>query len=138
MQPRCPDCLAEGVASARTTDGQHAAKRCATHHRAVVKARKAAQHERHVTKTYGLEPGDYDRLYASQNGVCAVCGPWSGRSGKTKKLAVDHCHATGEVRMLACSDCNRTIGRYRDNADIFRRFAECLENPPARKVLGND
>lgn len=128
----CRDCLAEGITTSRPVVQ---AGRCATHHRRVTAARKLAAHDKMVQRVYGLEPGDYDRLYEAQGGVCGGCGPWSGRSGKTKKLAVDHDHQSGEVRGLLCSDCNRGIGRYRDNPEIFDNLAEYLRNPPARKVL---
>jgi hypothetical protein len=131
--PSCRDCIAEGVTTARPAP--HPGPRCVSHHRRVTATRKAAAHERRVQATYGLEPGDYDRLLEAQGGVCAGCGPESGRSGKTKKLAVDHNHETGEVRGLLCSDDNRLLGRLRDNPAPLLRLAAYLVDPPARKVL---
>jgi hypothetical protein len=102
--------------------------RCATHWRAEKARRKAASHEKRVQKVYGLAPGDYDRLYAAQGGKCAIC---RRATGARKKLAVDHDHATGLVRMLACGPCNKIIGHFRDDPNLLRTAAWVLENPPA-------
>src|SRR5690242_2005107 len=67
-----------------------------------------ANHASHVEKTYGLEPGEYDALYALQGGRCYVCGRKS-----TRRLAVDHDHVTGAPRGLLCPDpergCNHKV-----------------------------
>lgn len=86
-----------------------------------------------VQRTYGLEPGDYDRLLAAQGGKCAVLG--CRATGRTKRLAVDHNHKTGEVRGILCGVHNQLIGYNQDNPDAFRSLADYLENPPARAVL---
>lgn len=102
--------------------------RCATHWREEKARRKAAAHEKSVQRTYGLGEGDYGRLYEMQGGTCAICHRANGR---TKRLAVDHDHATGAVRGLLCSVCNRLLGHARDSAEFFERAAEYLRNPPA-------
>lgn len=133
MTPACKDCLADGVTTHRPAP--HPGGRCTTHHRRVVAARKAATHDKRVQTVYGLGEGDYARLLAAQGGLCAGCGPESGRSGKTKRLAVDHDHLTGEVRGLLCSEDNRLLGRLGDNPAPLLRLAAYLVDPPARKVL---
>ncbi len=95
-------------------------------------ARSARAHELRVMRVYGLPEGGYAALYAAQGGRCAIC-QWA--TGRTKRLAVDHDHQTGEVRGLLCGPCNQTIGRLRDAAEAFDRAAEYLRNPPARRVL---
>lgn len=85
-----------------------------------------------VQKTYGLGPGDYERLYAAQGGYCAGC---RRARGVVRKLAVDHHHGTGEVRGLLCGVCNQLVGHFRDDPSTFLRLAEYLTSPPARGVL---
>lgn len=56
-------------------------------------------------KGLGVSDEQYARLLAAQGGHCALCqnGP------KTRRLHVDHDHATGKVRGLLCHRCNRVL-----------------------------
>jgi len=100
-----------------------------------MKERKARQHDQRVQRVYGLGPGEYQKIYDYQEGLCAICGPTTGRKGKTKKLSVDHDHKTGEVRGLLCSSCNTFVGLVRDDAMAFLRGYKYLLDPPARAAL---
>lgn len=128
---RCKDC---DPALKRPRDAKYPGPRCATHHRAAKAASKEHSHDKMVQRVYGLPPGAYAALLASQGGVCAGCGPRTGRNGRAKRLAVDHDHVTGEVRGLLCSTCNRTVGAFRDDSETFQRLADYLRNPPARGI----
>lgn len=137
----CKDCVTEGVRSQRPAP--HPGPRCATHHRKALRASRARSHEARVRTTYGLPAGGYAAILGAQNGVCAGCGPRTGRNGtRGRRLAVDHRHAddaygpAGEVRGLLCSTCNRAIGDFRDDPLTLLRLALYLINPPAREVLG--
>lgn len=130
MKP-CKDCVTEGVKGQR--EAKFPGPRCFTHHKAFKKAQKARNHERSVQATYGLGPGDYERLLQAQGGRCAVTG--CRATGKSKRLAVDHDHKTGEVRGILCSSHNRAIGYNFDSPEAFDSLAEYLRNPPARAVL---
>jgi hypothetical protein len=107
--------------------------RCASCHRQVKAARKAAVHEAYVLKTYGLKAGEYQALYEAQGGVCYIC---QRARGVAKKLSVDHCHRTGLVRGLIDSVCNKMLGHLRDDPEAFERAAEYLRNPPAQIHIG--
>ncbi len=127
----CKDCTDEGVETKRPAP--HPGPRCTTHHRLVLKERRAKNHERQVQATYGLGPGDYERLFEAQGRRCAITG--CRATGKVKRLAVDHDHKSGEVRGLLCGPHNQVIGYNRDSPEAFRSLAEYLEDPPARRVL---
>jgi hypothetical protein len=127
----CKDCAVEGVRTGRPAP--YPGPRCATHHRRFVKRRSAANHERAVQANYGLNEGDYERLYMLQGARCAGC---QRSTGFIRRLAVDHNHATGEVRGLLCKPCNRIIGWFRDDPATFLRLADYLTNPPSRRLLG--
>jgi len=65
---------------------------------------------------YNITAQDFDRMLKGQKGVCYIC--YSNNRGKT--LHVDHCHETGQVRRLLCSDCNRGLGCFRDDPEVMR------------------
>ena len=66
---------------------------------------------------FGITAKQYDEMFASQNGRCAICM----REDKRQRLAVDHDHKTGRVRGLLCLHCNVAIGKLDDDAEIVRR-----------------
>lgn len=131
----CKDCLAELASGAINKLPKRVAKnpgpRCTTHWRAESRRRKADNHEKRVQQTYGLEKGEYAKLYIFQGGRCAICRRATGAS---KRLAVDHDHATGAVRGLACSVCNRMLGHARDKISFFRRCVLYLGYPPYKAM----
>lgn len=93
--------------------------------------RRAAMAARIRDAAHGLVPGEYDLMLNAQAGGCAICGNGckSGRS-----LAVDHDHATGEIRGLLCANCNRSIGMMADSPERLRAAARYLEDH-AQKTL---
>lgn len=72
---------------------------------------------------YGLRLGQYDEMLTAQNGVCAICG---GVNKSGKRLAVDHCHETGEVRGLLCTNCNTAIGKLGHDQALLRAAIQYL------------
>jgi len=137
----CKDCREAGVTTQRPAP--HPGPRCVTHHRAQKRAQRERSRLNRDSRVYGLGPGVYDALKAVQGGVCAGCGHRTGRNGRTKRLAVDHRHRddahgpAGEVRGLLCSTCNRMLGAVWDDPRTLRALADYLDDPPARRVLGD-
>lgn len=109
----------------------HPGPRCVTHWREKVKAVKAANHEKRVQETYGLKEGEYAQLYSYQGGLCALCRRATGAS---RRLSVDHDHATGEVRGLLCRPCNTLLGHARDAIAFFRRCILYLSDHPYKRM----
>lgn len=90
-------------------------------------------HERSIRINFGLTPEQYLAILDYQGGVCWICQTHP----RTRRLAVDHNHKTGEVRGLLCKRCNRDLlGRAHDDPTILRRAADYLEHPPAPIALG--
>ncbi len=125
----CKDCAAEGLPLTRpaTKPGP----RCATHSRVFKKAAGQRAHGKAVEAKYGITAGQYADLYAFQGRVCALC---LVANGKTKRLAVDHDHATGKVRGLLCGPCNQMLGQARDQIAFFERAADYLRQPPFERM----
>ena len=78
---------------------------------------------RRLLKKYDLSELDYHRLLVDQGGTCKICG---GLCTSGKRLAVDHCHKSGEVRGLLCRNCNLGLGHYRDNPKLLLLAAKYL------------
>jgi len=86
----------------------------------------AKRREGKLIDKYDMTNEDYDIMSAKQNGGCAICGG-PPTSGRWKRFAVDHDHATGKVRGLLCECCNRAIGLLKDDPKTLRVAADYLE-----------
>jgi len=78
-----------------------------------------------LKKDFGISLEDYNRLFAEQKGLCLGC--YKHQSQLKGRLAVDHCHKTGKVRGLLCTQCNLSLGNAFDDAHILRRLAEYID-----------
>ncbi len=89
---------------------------------------KGYLHETRIQKLFGIDAAEYQRILTLQGGRCAICR----QKPRSKNLAVDHDHETGEVRGLLCTRCNhKLLGSAHDKADILLRAAAYLKAPPA-------
>jgi hypothetical protein len=69
---------------------------------------------------YGISKEEYEQMYLSQKGCCAICG-------KHKKLGIDHNHQTKAVRALLCTPCNTGIGLFKENPMLLLTAIEYLQ-----------
>jgi hypothetical protein len=86
-------------------------------------------HESRLKQVFGITLAEYNRMYESQGGVCAICGLPERRTegpGVTAKLCVDHDHKTGKVRGLLCRTCNSALGLVNDDISVLLRCMEYL------------
>jgi len=92
-----------------------------------------ARYGAHIRETYGISYDFYLALYQFQGGRCYICR----KVPKSRRLAVDHDHETGEVRGLLCSgqrSCNHDVLGNITSIDMARRIVLYLEDPPARAL----
>lgn len=71
-----------------------------------------------ILEKLGISDKDYQDLYARSGGKCEGCGRPEvvrSKSGEIRRLAIDHDHATGQVRGLLCNKCNRLLGLVKDD-----------------------
>ncbi len=61
-------------------------------------------------RRYGLDRAGYDALLAKQDNQCFIC-KCDLAELDLKKVHVDHCHESGEVRGVLCMECNTGIGK---------------------------
>lgn len=86
----------------------------------------AKKRDGRIRSEFGVGVEQYDRMLADQDGKCAICGAESADS-RGHKLHIDHCHATGRIRGLLCSNCNHGVGKFKDDPDRLRKAAAYLE-----------
>lgn len=76
---------------------------------------------------YGLSEETYSNLLSKQEGKCAIC-----KESWNRKLFIDHCHSSGNIRGLLCRKCNSGIGFLKDSPIIVKSALEYLN--AAKKV----
>ena len=78
-----------------------------------------------LKRNYGIDNADYDRMFAAQDGVCAICGQ-PERNGSC--LSIDHNHKTGIIRGLLCRSCKG------DSPELLKAALEYLQRS-SQKVI---
>lgn len=83
--------------------------------------------EHHLLEKYGMTRAEYDVLLRRQGGVCAICGGID----ESKRLGIDHCHKTNDIRGLLCNGCNLGLGYFKDDPkrllQAFRYIKDRIE-----------
>lgn len=74
-----------------------------------------------LQKKYGVGLNWYESKLQEQGGSCALC---PAIPTDTRRLNVDHDHATGRVRGLLCNQCNNALERL-DNIPGWAKAAAC-------------
>jgi hypothetical protein len=84
----------------------------------------------HLKFAFGITLDDYNKMFQTQNGLCAICGQPETKIDKQKNklrvLSVDHNHTTGQIRSLLCDRCNLGIAFFKDNAEILSSASNYL------------
>lgn len=83
-----------------------------------------------LRQLYGITIQDYDAMVKAQNKLCAICKNkeyvFNHVSQKTQRLSVDHDHATGKIRGLLCTRCNKALGLFFDDPALLTAATEYL------------
>jgi len=87
---------------------------------------KASQLKSKLMSNYGITQDEYDLNLELQDHACKICKV--DASEFTRKLAVDHCHTTGEVRGLLCPSCNVGLGHFRDDIELLEDAIDYVKN----------
>jgi hypothetical protein len=89
-----------------------------------------------LKKLYNLNSGEYEIMFANQNGKCKICN--SSNTGRGDKwLVVDHCHESGKIRGLLCNTCNRALGLFKDNIQTLEKALFYLNEQSTTKNCTN-
>lgn len=97
--------------------------------------KRTPEYKRHYQykRAYGITLEAYNALHEKQNGLCAIC---ARPERERKVLSLDHDHDTGEIRGLLCSNCNKGLGFFDDNAALVRAAHEYLSKRPENNSNG--
>jgi hypothetical protein len=83
----------------------------------------ARERARSLKRLYGISVEEYDRLFAEQDGRCAICS----RTNPSGSLDVDHNHKTGAIRGLLCRRCNLLGGVIETNPELVEKIKGYLD-----------
>lgn len=86
---------------------------------------KKTQKNWFLKNLYGITLDQYNTIFTSQEGKCAICE--IHQSELSKSLAVDHDHETGKIRNLLCADCNTALGLAKENPDLLIKMSEYIK-----------
>jgi len=79
---------------------------------------------------YGITLEQYNQMVIDQNNQCKICNKVENSKdyrGKTRQLAVDHCHTTNKVRGLLCGACNRALGLFKDDPEYLLKAYQYIK-----------
>ena len=85
-----------------------------------------------IRRMYGITLEQYHKLVEHQGGGCAICGRSNEPDGR--KLSIDHCHTSGNVRGVLCYACNKALGLFYDQTERLAKAIQYLNNPPALEL----
>lgn len=93
--------------------------------------RKNLIRDSRLKKSFGISIDEYQNMFNNQKGLCKICGnPEKARQPNSEAfrlLCVDHCHSTGKVRGLLCTNCNIMLGQAKDDIQILSNAIEYLK-----------
>jgi hypothetical protein len=85
-------------------------------------------------RRYNLTPSQYDTMFESQDGRCAICR--KPQEHFKKRLHVEHQHSDGLIRGLTCWKCNQLMPNRKNLVELLTRVIHYLTNPPAVRSIG--
>lgn len=80
---------------------------------------------------YNISIEEYEEMLLLQDRKCAICYS----KLEAKKVVVDHCHETGNVRGLLCFYCNNAIGFIREDISVALRLIDYVYTNKVKNFL---
>lgn len=76
-------------------------------------------------KKYGITSEQVMDKIRAQGGKCAICGTLN--PGGRGQFAVDHNHATGQIRGMLCQSCNTGLGMFKEDKILMNKAIEYID-----------
>jgi hypothetical protein len=86
--------------------------------------RKKYTKVQNLKRKYGLTLEQYEAMLLAQRGKCPICNK---ELDACAQKDVDHCHNTGKIRDILCSNCNKGLGCFDDNPECMIAAAEYVK-----------
>lgn len=87
--------------------------------------------ESNLRNAHHMTLEQYNQMFKSQNGCCAICGKHQNDLKHT--LHVDHNHNTDKNRALLCKKCNSLLGYSDEDIEILKMAIKYLKKYSKRK-----
>lgn len=71
-----------------------------------------------LMSAFGMSLDQFNAMMELQGNACAICG-YSDMSNPKVFHHVDHCHSTGKVRGILCTNCNTALGKFKDDTSLL-------------------
>jgi hypothetical protein len=118
-RPECKECQASNNKTYRSNNTR---VRIPTSGSSQYRARVAQ-----IRRDFNLSEEQIVCMMDEQSGCCGICGDSLVYPESIKTYCIDHCHSTGGVRGLLCSNCNAGIGLLGDTLDSVKKAVKYLE-----------
>lgn len=90
---------------------------------------RARKRDKFIRSKYGMGEVDLQLVLSFQNNECRICcDPIA--PGTKSGLHIDHCHITGRLRGLLCSNCNMGLGNMKEDPAVLVRAVLYLFTEP--------
>lgn len=87
---------------------------------------KKAKRASYIKSMHGITLNEYEAMLAKQNHKCDICQVELLSHGTGTHL--DHCHKSGRLRAMLCTNCNRGLGHFQDGPTLLYLAARYLCN----------
>jgi hypothetical protein len=77
-----------------------------------------------LLRVFGISSSQKKYLIEKQSSCCAIC---KNPLDMAKHTNVDHCHTTGKIRGILCTNCNTGLGKFNDDLTILKLAIHYLE-----------
>jgi recombination endonuclease VII len=99
--------------------------------RAMVGRNRERYYEYQAAHRFGVKREDIQAVRA-RSVVCEICG----LAPDAKRLSIDHCHESGQLRGMLCLTCNLGLGAFKDDATLLKNAMRYLGEWQKQEKVG--